>query len=190
MEVLGICGSARKEGNTGILVKEILDATEANSELIWLSEANVNFCHGCFRCVMEGGKCWQQDGMQKLYKDLLSTKAIVIGSPTYYEDVSGLIKNMMDRCIALSYLGIGKKADLDFHGWKPLAGKPGAIAVTVAGAGAERAEDTIKRYMNYSEIDIVGSIAVAVGMGSVKDKPEIIKRAREIGKKIGEKIKK
>ncbi|OGL39466.1 MAG: hypothetical protein A2149_05885 [Candidatus Schekmanbacteria bacterium RBG_16_38_11] len=190
MDVLGICGSARKEGNTGILVKEILDATGADCKFIWLSEANINFCHGCFRCIFEGGKCWQQDGMQNLYQDLLNAKAIVIGTPTYYEDVSGLVKNMMDRSIAINYLGIGKKSDIEYHGWKPLSGKPGAIAVTVAGAGAERAEETLAKYMGYAEIDIVGSLAVAVGMGSVNDMPEIIQKAKAIGKKLGGKIKK
>jgi len=188
MEILGICGSARKEGNTGVLVKEILNATGANAKLVWLSESSINFCHGCFRCAKENGKCWQQDGMQILYQDLINAKAIIIGSPTYYEDVSGLLKNMMDRCIALNYLGIGEKSDLANHGWKPLYGKIGAIAVTVAGRGAERAEETIKRYMEYSGVNIVGSIAVTLGRSFVTDKTEVIEKAREIGKIIGKTI--
>ena len=103
--ILGICGSGRKEGNTGKLVEEALKGTGSETELVWLIDLNIGYCTGCMKCALEG-KCWQEDGMTGLYKKLIECEALVIGSPCYYGDVSGLVKSMMDRSIALGYMGI------------------------------------------------------------------------------------
>ncbi|MCK5186946.1 MAG: flavodoxin family protein, partial [Deltaproteobacteria bacterium] len=60
--ILGICGSGRKEGNTGAIVEEVLKGTESETELVWLIDLNVGYCTGCMRCASEGN-CWQKDGM-------------------------------------------------------------------------------------------------------------------------------
>jgi multimeric flavodoxin WrbA len=113
--ILGICGSGRKDGNTGALVEEVLKAAGTESELVWLIDINLGYCTGCWRCVSEG-KCWQEDGMTELYKKMLDCDAMVIGSPCYYGEVSGLVKSMMDRSIALGYMGVGKESETSMHG--------------------------------------------------------------------------
>ena len=190
--ILGICGSGRKEGNTGAIVEEVLKGIESETELVWLIDLNVGYCTGCMRCASEGN-CWQKDGMTDLYKKIIDCEAIVIGSPGYYGDVSGLVKSMMDRSIALGYMGIGKESKMPMHGRKPLAGKPAAIVSTVAGHGFERALETMERFVNYGEMKLVGKLGAVVGMQDVRELRDIMDEANKLGAKIkealGEKLK-
>ncbi|MEI6126573.1 MAG: flavodoxin family protein [Pseudomonadota bacterium] len=183
--ILGICGSGRKEGNTGALVEEVLKGTGSATELIWLIDINLGYCTGCMRCVFEG-ICWQKDGMTGLYKKMIDCEALVLGSPCYYGEVSGLVKSFMDRSIALGYMGIGAESETPMHGRKPLAGKPAAIVSTVAGHGVERALETMERFLSYSALNLVGKIGALVGMDDVREKKDIMEQAGGLGVRIKE----
>jgi len=181
--ILGICGSGRKEGNTGALVEEVLKGAGQETELVWLIDITVGYCTGCWRCTQEGN-CWQQDGMTELYQKMIECDAMVIGSPCYYGDVSGLVKSMMDRSIALGYMGIGKESETPMHGRKPLADKPAAIVSAVAGHGVERALETMEKYVNYAEMKPAGKLGAVAGMKDVRDLPEIMDQAHGLGVRI------
>ena len=186
--ILGICGSGRKEGNTGALVEEVLKATGRETELIWLIDINLGYCTGFMRCVFEGN-CWQQDGMTNmLYKKMLDCEAIVLGSPCYYGEVSGLIKSFMDRSIALGYMGIGKESEISMHGRKPLSGKPAAVVSAVAGHGVEHTLDTMEKFLKYGELQVVGKLGAVAGMDDVREKPDIMEQARALGAKLRESL--
>jgi multimeric flavodoxin WrbA len=186
--ILGICGSGRKEGNTGALVEEVLKGTGSEAELEWLIDLNVGYCTGCMRCTFEGN-CWQKDGMTNLYKKLIDCEALVLGSPCYYGDVSGLVKSMMDRSIALGYMGIGKESELPMHGRKPLADKPVALVAAVAGHGVERALETMESFVKFAEMKLVGKLGATAGMGDVRELKDIMDDARGLGAKIKEALK-
>ena len=186
--ILGICGSGRKEGNTGALVEEVLKGTGSETELVWLIDLNVGYCTGCMRCTFEGN-CWQKDGMTDLYKKLIDCEAMVIGSPGYYGDVSGLVKSMMDRSIALGYMGIGKESETPMHGRKPLVDKPAAIVSVVAGHGFERSLETMERFVNYGEMKLVGKLGAVAGMQDVRELKNIMDEASGLGAKIKEALK-
>jgi len=183
--ILGICGSGRKEGNTGALVEEVLKGTGSEAELEWLIDLNVGYCTGCMRCTFEGN-CWQKDGMTNLYKKLIDCKALVLGSPCYYGDVSGLVKSMMDRSIALGYMGIGKESELPMHGRKPLADKPVALVAAVAGHGVERALETMESFVKFAEMKLVGKLGAVAGMQDIRELKHIMDDARGLGAKIKE----
>lgn len=51
MKVLGISGSPRKSHTTEGLVKAILDATDLETELIYLHDMVINGCICCLGCV-------------------------------------------------------------------------------------------------------------------------------------------
>ncbi len=87
--------------------------------------------------MMNDGECIIKDGMQPLYEKLLSADALVVGSPTYFLDVSGAVKCFIDRNMALYYRGIGPDAEIEVLGKRPLSGKPAVSITTVAGAGHE-----------------------------------------------------
>jgi len=183
-EILGICGSARKNGNTASLLKEVLQTIEMESELIFLSDLNIGFCSGCLSCRENKGKCTKDDDMQVLLDKALSSKAIVLGSPNYYYDISGLMKNMIDRSIAWCYLGIGEHTGFEWHGWRPFVDKVTAFLISQAAYGGEMALETFKCFAEWTGLKHVGTVIASVGAQSVGEFPEYLEEARQLGKKI------
>jgi multimeric flavodoxin WrbA len=103
MRVLGIVGSPRKNGNTEILMQEVLKvAREAGceTELFLMAQKKVAPCDACGMCF-EVGSCVVQDDMQELYAMMERAQAIVFGSPVYFGSVSAQMKAAMDRMFAL-----------------------------------------------------------------------------------------
>jgi multimeric flavodoxin WrbA len=103
MKMLGIIGSPRKNGNTEILMNEVLKvAREAGFEtqMFLMSEKKVAPCDACGTCF-EVGDCVVQDDMQELYSMMEQADGIVFGSPVYFGSVSAQMKAIMDRMFAL-----------------------------------------------------------------------------------------
>ena len=188
-EVLGICGSARKNGNTAKLLKTVLDATGMESELVFLSDLNIGFCMGCLSCVKNKGVCAKKDDFQGMVEKLLAAKEIVLGTPNYYYSISGLMKNMIDRSMSTSYLGIGEYTGMDWHGWRPFVDKAGGAVICQAAFGGEQALEVIKCFAEYSGLNLVGSVIASCGAQSVDDFPEYREEAKKLGEKIAEGLK-
>ncbi len=186
--IIGICGSARKKGNSATLVREAIKATGLDSEVIFLADLTIGFCTGCLSCVKNKGVCIKKDDMQGLIEKMLSAQAIVLGSPNYYYDVSGLMKNMIDRTISASYLGIGEYTGMEWHGWRPLADKAGGVVICQAAFGAEKALETFKCFAEYSGLNLIGEVIAAVGNQTVTDFPEYIEEAQKLGERIRDDI--
>ncbi len=189
MKILAVCGSFRNESNTNKLVKKIAESSGCDFELIYLSKLEIKPCTGCGECMMNEGNCVIDDGMQDIYGKLMVADALIVGSPTYYMDISGAIKCFIDRSMAIFYRGIGPEynPDLPVLGQRPLAGKPAIPVTTVAGAGHERALETIRLFVgDIIKMIVVAEVAEVVGIDDVNDKPEVMKRAEAAGKKLGE----
>lgn len=100
MKVLGIVGSKRKKGNTSTLVQETLKTLKTEgieTELIFLGDYDIKSCRGCEGCK-DTFKCIIKDDMQKLYPLILESNAIVLGSPTYFYNISSDMKAFLERC--------------------------------------------------------------------------------------------
>lgn len=99
MKVLGLVGSYRKNGNTDILVKTALKEIEnenIETKYIFLGDYDINDCIGCEGC-RKTKKCVINDDMQKIYPLLLEYDAVILSSPTYFYNVTGKVKNFIDR---------------------------------------------------------------------------------------------
>lgn len=192
MKVLAICGGLREESNTNKLVRTIAESSGCDYEIVEMGKLEIKPCTGCSECMMSEGKCPIEDDMQDLYEKLIEADAIVLGSPTYYMNISGAVKCLIDRSLALYYRGIGPEYDPDmpFMGQRPLAGKPGVLVTTVAGGGHEKAMEALSLCMGESHrLNLVEKMAEVVGMNDVQDMPEVMKRAEEAGKKLGGSLK-
>ena len=188
MKILAICGGMREESNTNKLVKKIAESSGCDYELVDMGKIEVKPCTGCSECMMNDGKCPIEDDMQGIYEKLMEADGIILGSPTYYMNVSGVVKCLIDRSLALYYRGVGPQYDpeMPFMGQRPLAGKPGVVVTTVAGAGHEQAIQVLSLCMGESHrLNLVDKLAEVIGMNDVGDMPEVMKRAEEAGKKLG-----
>lgn len=104
MKVLALVGSARKKGNTSSLIARALTPFQENGascKTIYLNDLNIKPCTGCEACS-KSNTCIQKDGMQDIYPKLREADILLAGSPTYFYNMSGLMKMFIDRCYCLT----------------------------------------------------------------------------------------
>jgi len=96
--VLGIAGSARREGNSTALLRRVLDSLsgEFTAELVFLADIDIRPCAGCHSCEATGA-CRIQDGMTAIYEKLLEADAILLASPAYMGGIASRMQAFMER---------------------------------------------------------------------------------------------
>ena len=175
MQVLGISGSMRKDGNTSTLVKIILNQCEEKglaTEFISLADKRIKPCIVCEKCKKEHECSITDDDWDEIAQRILDCEVLVMGSPTYYYDVSGQLKNFIDR--TYSY----------YHD-RRLAGRK-AVAVSVeADKGGSRAIQTIEGFLSAHEFSYLGHVkGKGYLAGDVLKDADAIAHARKTGDKI------
>ena len=110
IEILGICGSPVKGGNTEVFLKRCLEAAEASgsirTKLITLAGKEIKDCRHCNWCVSkqeEGKVCAQQDDMVGIYPEVLKADALLLASPVYIGRLSGYMACFLDRLRAFTH---------------------------------------------------------------------------------------
>ncbi len=99
MKVLGVIGSSRRNGNTKYLIEKALEGVESfgiSTKIIDLIDYDYSDCIGCEGCI-NSFKCVIKDDFQVIYKLIEEYDAIILGSPTYYYNVSAKVKAFIDR---------------------------------------------------------------------------------------------
>jgi len=160
VRVVAFSGSARKDGNTAILVRHALSELEAagvECEFLQLAGKKAHGCTACGKCAeTRDGNC---TGVRDFISDeciprALEADGIIIASPVYFADVTSETKALIDR------LGYASR-----QGGNRLARKVGAAIIAVRRAGAIHAFDTINHLFLISEMMVVGSTYWNVGYG-------------------------
>jgi multimeric flavodoxin WrbA len=148
MKLISVCGSPRN-GNTEWMLKQLhaLAASRGiSSDLILLRKHEIKPCNGCLSCEKGGkdrkGICSIKDDMQDIYPRLLEADIIVYGTPVYFEMLSGLLKNFIDRTCPI---------------WPKLEGKSFA-GIAVAEEGIGSAIDNLKTYASLCNMRWAGSV--------------------------------
>ena len=179
MKVLAINGSARKDGNTAILLRYVLCEIEKDgieTELINLAGKTIHGCVACHECsARKDGYCGQRnDDGNQLIDAMRAADGILLGSPTYVADVSPEIKALMDRACLVS------RANGHF-----LRRKAGAAVVAVRRAGAMHAFDALNHFFLITQMIIPGSsywnIGIGRDKGDVENDAEGIQTMRTLG---------
>jgi multimeric flavodoxin WrbA len=159
LKVLAINGSARKGGNTAILLRYVLKELEMEgieTELVELSGLRIHGCLSCKRCSSRrDGLCVQSGDMGNvLIERMARADGILFGSPTYVSDVSPEIKALMDRACTVSKANDGM-----------FRHKVGAAVVSVRRAGAIHTFDSLNHFFLINEMIIPGSSYWNIGIG-------------------------
>jgi len=98
--VLGIAGSPRRNGNTDLLLREVLRgaaAGGAEAEFLALRDYAMRPCMECDRC-QTSGRCVIQDDAIAIQDKLLAIDHLVFASPVFFVAVSAFAKVLIDRC--------------------------------------------------------------------------------------------
>jgi multimeric flavodoxin WrbA len=159
IKVVAFNGSARKGGNTAILLGYVLKELEKEgieTELIEMSGVTIHGCLACRKCsTKKDRRCSQTGDMGNAYIEKMEqADGILLGSPTYVTDVSPEIKALIDRASLVS------KANGSIF-----RRKVGAAVVAVRRAGAIHAFDTLNHFFLINEMIVPGSSYWNIGVG-------------------------
>ena len=159
MKVLGINGSARKDGNTAALIKTAFAELEKEgiaTELVQLAGQKVQGCIACQKCFSAKNKrcAIADDAVNDCIAKMIEADGIILGSPTYFADCTAQMKALIDRA------GYVSRANGDLF-----KRKAGAAVVAVRRAGAMHAFDTINHFFTIGQMIIVGSSYWNIGIG-------------------------
>jgi len=188
MKVVAFNGSARRGGNTAILLGHVLGelAKEGiETELVELSGATIHGCLACRKCsTRKDRRCSQTDDMGNVCIDkMAAADGILLGSPTYVADISPEIKALIDRACLVSGANGGM-----------FRRKVGAAVVAVRRAGAIHAFDTLNHFFLISEMIIPGSSYWNIGIGrergEVEKDEEGIRTMKTLGRNMAWLLKK
>jgi multimeric flavodoxin WrbA len=182
MKVIAINGSPRRGGNTEILLKKVLEPLEAagwSTGYRQIGGKPVRGCLACMKCVEKrNGRCVIEDDDINDYLELMYVAdAIILGSPTYFADVTSELKALIDRAgfVALANGGA-------------FSGKIGAAVVAVRRGGATHVFDTINHMFLISSMIVPGSLYWNLGMGldkgEVLDDDEAMRNMNHLGQTI------
>lgn len=171
MNILGISGTPRKNGNSDILLQHALRPfEEAGWEvtLLRLRELTVKPCLACEHCTTHGSCAIDDDDMHLFYDGFRQCDALIMATPTYSRNVSAQLLAIMDRhyCVREE---------------RPLKGKPGgAIAVGRGTCGGQ----TIAINAIYNWMRSCGAICVPGelnGLTAVADEPgDVLKQEKRL----------
>ncbi len=162
MKAVAINGSPRKGGNTEILLKKVLTPLTAagwETELIQIGGTDIRGCKACYHCFdTKNSRCGQKDtAFSPCLEKMLAADAIILGSPTYFTDVSAEMKALIDRAglVAVANGGLFR-------------GKIGAAVVAVRRGGGTHAFDTMNHLFLMSGMMVPGSTYWNLGFGLEK----------------------
>jgi len=159
VNVVAINGSPRRNGNTRLLLEAVLGPLAKagwETELVQAGGKNIHGCRACRRCFeRQDRRCsYDDDDFNGMYERLLTADAVVIGSPTYFADITPETKAFIDRAGYVSMANGGL-----------LAGKIGAGVIAVRRAGAVHALDSINHMFLICRMIIPGSTYWNIGFG-------------------------
>lgn len=148
MKVLGLNGSARKDGNTAIIIGKVFEELQKeaiDTELIQLADCDIKPCRGCFACKGRGS-CVLNDGFNEIFSRMVEADGIILGSPVYSADVSAKMKAFLERGGVVVATNPGM-----------LRHKIGASVAAVRRGGGMMTIDTMNHFMLNKEMILVGS---------------------------------
>jgi len=188
MKVVAINGSARKDGNTAIMLNIALDELTAegmDTELYQLSGKKIHGCIACYKCFQnKDQRCSvKEDAANECIEKMLAADGMILGSPTYFADITTEMKALIDRA------GLVSKANGDMF-----KRKVGAAVVAARRGGAIHAFDSMNHFFLITQMIIPGSnywnMGFGLEKGDVKKDEEAVQSMKTLGRNMAWLLKK
>jgi len=179
MKVVALNGSARKNGNTAILLNTVLEELQREgmeTELIQMGGIALPGCRACYKCFKNKNRhcSVETDMLNEVIDKMLAAEGILLGSPTYFSDVSANMRAFIERC--------GFVARANDYMFKR---KVGAAVVAVRRAGAIPAFSGMNLFLHYMQMIMPGStywsMALGRDIGDVRKDEEGMQTMRDLG---------
>lgn len=191
MKVVAFNGSARKDGNTAILVRQVfaeLEKEGVETELVQFSGETIRGCTACYKCFASKDKTCvfsteNGDIINSCIAKIVAADGVIVASPTYFADISAETKAFIDRA--------GMVARANPHLYRR---KVGAGVIAVRRGGAIHAFDSINHFFLISDMIVPGSsywnIGVGRNIGEVEQDQEGMKTMTDLGQNMAWLLKK
>ena len=183
MHILAFNGSPSKNGSGAVLIGAILAAAKQNghtAEVVNLYSKQIKGCLACDKCKDSTPECAVKDDMAAITRKIIKADCLIISSPVYMGQISGVMKTFLDRwCVFFD------------RGFK-LRHIPGKQLVTIVTSGApaptyKSVADYLNKWLGgFFKMKLAGSI-VAGGLtspGAVKKQAAVMKQAAAIGRAL------
>lgn len=151
MKVLGINSSARKDGNTAILMEKVFEALNKEgieTEMIQLSGKIIEPCKACLACGGKRNCVHKKDQFQDIFEKMTQADGIILGSPVYTANISANMQALLERASVVT--DMNRKENLFQH-------KVGAAITAARRGGALNALDAMNHFFMLQNMFIVGS---------------------------------
>lgn len=180
MKVLGISGSARKDGNTAILMNRVFAALHKagiETELVELAGKVIAPCKACWACSSQGNCVHRNDCFRECFAKLKEADGILLGSPVYAANVSANMQGFLERAAVVCDMNPGL-----------LTHKVGAAVTAARRGGALQAIDTMNHFFLNHEMFVAGSTYwnMAYGQlpGDVEKDQEALANMENLGRNM------
>ena len=167
MKIVAFNGSARKNGNTAILVNHVfreLEKEGIETELMQFAGKKIRGCIACYKCFEnKDQRCSvTHDVLNSCIEKMIEADGIILASPTYFANVSTELKALIDRSgmTSIANEGMFKR-------------KVGAAVVAVRRGGSIHAFNAISHFFFIRQMIVPGSTYRNMGFG--KDKGDVEK---------------
>jgi multimeric flavodoxin WrbA len=174
MKVLALNGSARKKGNTDILIDRILRGSKEKghrNEKLYLYDYEIFPCIDCRDCKKGDYVCSLKDGMKKIYPKMEKADLIIFGTPNYWNGPTAKMKLLIDRM-------------RPFVPSKKLRGKKWVI-VSPSAEGPKSCRllvEMLRLSFDYLGMKFAGKVLAKVyEKGEIKKDQKALKKAYELG---------
>lgn len=180
MKVLAINSSARKDGNTAILLERVLKELRKEgieTELIQLAGQIIEPCKACWGCGGQGKCAHRKDQFREIFDKMKAADGILLGSPVYSANISANMQALLERAAVVGDMNPGL-----------LTHKVGAAVTAVRRGGALNAVDAMNHFFLNHEMIVVGSTYwnMAYGQlpGDVEKDAEGLSNMANLGKNM------
>ncbi|NTV98093.1 MAG: flavodoxin family protein [Chlorobiaceae bacterium] len=189
MKVLLVNGSPRSEGNTRKLLGRVMEALETEgieTELLHVGGTAIRGCLSCYRCIeLKNRQCsTKNDNFNAIFEKMIESDGIVLGSPTYFADITPELKALIDRAGFISRVN----GNIFRH-------KAGAAVISLRRGGGIHAFDSINHLFQICGMFTVGSTYWNLGFGGregneVENDREGMENMRDLGQSMAFLLKK
>ena len=180
MKVIGINGSSRKNGNTKRAIEVVFEELQnagIETELIQLADKNILPCKACFQCKGNSMCMAQDDDLNEILEKVVAADGLILGSPTYFANVSSRMKTFIDRA------GTIAKANNDM-----LKRKVGAAVIAVRRQGACHVFSSLNYFFLINQMIVPGSsywnLGIGLKPGDIMNDDEGIQTFKNLGKNM------
>ncbi|WP_319574978.1 flavodoxin family protein [uncultured Desulfobacter sp.] len=188
--IMGFSGSPRINGNSDTILNQIISGVareNIEADALNLTKLKFQGCIGCEKCRKDKICTGLTDDLSPVYDRIISSKGLVLVSPTHNYNITSWMKAFIDRLYCFYNF-----EDTRPRSWSSQFAGQGRKAVIASICEQESVEDmgftleAMKQPLAALGFDVIGELAVfkIFDKAKVKDDKEAMEKAYQLGRNL------